>query len=61
MNRLEKAILDRLTAKSEHEYMWPRWPAAEEASIAAMELVKAAYDSSYGDLDYMIWYLEQDV
>lgn len=34
---IEAAILTRLEAKSQHEYQWPRWAAAEEASRAVME------------------------
>ena len=34
---IEAAILARLEEKSAHNYHWPRWPAAEEASYAVME------------------------
>lgn len=34
---IEAAILARLEDRSDHNYQWPRWPAAEEASYAVME------------------------
>lgn len=33
------AILARLEEKSEHAYQWPRWAAAEEASMAVIQLL----------------------
>lgn len=37
--RIEQAILDRLERKATHDYQWPRWAAAEEASHAVMEVL----------------------
>lgn len=39
---IERAILARLEARSSHEYLWPRWAAAEEAAAAVMELLAEA-------------------
>ena len=36
---IERAILARLEAKSDHDYQWPRWAAADEASHAVMALL----------------------
>lgn len=36
---IEQAIVARLESKSEHNYQWPRWAAADEASHAVMELL----------------------
>lgn len=48
--QIEAAILKRLEEKSAHEYQWPRWAAAEEASHAVMEIlgvVDAAHSCPY--------------
>lgn len=39
---LEAAIVARLEAKSDHMHQWPRWAAAEEASLAAVEYLAAS-------------------
>jgi len=60
MNNLEAAILKRLESKSSHEYMWPRWPAADEASVAALEFFENAYNDSDGDFDYVMFLARQE-
>lgn len=59
MNNLEAAILKRLEEKSDHDYRWPRWAAAYEASEAAMEFFQDACNESYGDFGYAMWKAEQ--
>jgi hypothetical protein len=38
---IQAAILARLEDKSDHNYQWPRWAAADEASYAVMEWLEA--------------------
>ena len=40
-SEIETAILARLEAKSEHDYRWPRWAAADEAAEAVIELLSS--------------------
>jgi len=44
--RIEAAILARLTEKSSHDYQWPRWAAAYEASEAIEALIREAVDEA---------------
>ena len=46
---LYDAILARLEEKSDHEYMWPRWAAADEAAGAVLPILEGAWEEGYAE------------